>query len=381
MPKVAFPILFSVILSIKMVIFSTFFLFFRNRFVQFDRSITCNHTLKLMKSQEINIQQNISLALYTTFKIGGPAKFFCEVKNEEELLEAVEYAKNNNLPAFIMGGGSNILISDQGFDGLVIRIISGSNRNQPVVKMRMEDGSYYLECWAGENFSSVLKLATDASLTGLEWAAGIPGTIGGAVRGNAGAFKSCVADSVSSVKVFDMSDISNIVHDNKNHGSKLKILKNEDCEFEYRESLFKKENNLVLTTITLKLKRGNQAEIESKIKENLKNRIKKQPQNPSAGSFFKNPVCKDENLRKQFETDTGMKIKDQKIAAGWLIAEAGFLGKKVGGVQVSENHGNFVVNLGNGKAEDVIILISMIKQKIREKFDIQLSEEVQLIGF
>jgi UDP-N-acetylmuramate dehydrogenase len=342
-----------------------------------------------MKSQPLNIQQNIPLAPYTTFKIGGSAKFFVEVSSEEALIEAVEYAKDNNLEFFVLGGGSNVLVSDKGFDGLIIRLVSKNNGNQPIVKMRMENGSFYLECWAGENLSSILKLAAESSLSGLEWAAGIPGTIGGAVRGNAGAFGSCMVDSVESVRIFDASDNSNIIYDenqnakikNQNYNSKLKILDKNRCEFDYRTSLFKENNNLIITSVVLKLKKGDKAEIGAKIKENIEKRTEKQPQGFSVGSFFKNPICKEEKMIKQFEADTGMKIKDDKIPAGWLIAEAGFLGKKVGNVQVSENHGNFVVNLGDGKAEDVIILASMIKQKIREKFNIQLSEEVQYVGF
>jgi UDP-N-acetylmuramate dehydrogenase len=316
------------------------------------------------------IQQNILLASYTTMKIGGPAKFFCEIKNESELEEAVQYAKNNNLPAYVIGGGSNILFSDKGFAGLVIRLISQSNGNQPIVKMRMEKGSYFLECWAGENLSSILKIVSESSLSGLEWAAGIPGTVGGAVRGNAGAFGSDMSKTVETVGVLEIS----------NFKLKISSCNLNDCGFSYRGSVFKENDNLIITSVVLKLQKGNKTEIETKVKENIRKRIEKQPKGLSAGSFFKNPVCKDEGLRSQFETDTGLKCKDDKIPAGWLIAEAGFLGKKVGDIQVSENHGNFVINLGNGKAEEVIMLSSMIKQKIREKFNIQLVEEIQYVG-
>jgi len=332
----------------------------------------------------IDIKENISLSQYTTFKIGGLAKYFTEVNSEETLVEAVEYAKKNNLPAYIIGGGSNILISDKGFDGLVIRLTSQSNGSQPIVKMRMENGSYFLECWAGESLSSILKLATESSLTGLEWAVGIPGTVGGAVRGNAGAFGSDMSQIVDDIRVLEIPNskyqISNLAY---RQAGKFQIpnYKLQDCAFSYRNSVFKERSNLIITSVVLKLKKEGKAKIEAMIKENMQKRANKQPQGFSAGSFFKNPNCKDEKLIKQFETDAGMKCKDDKIPAGWLIAEAGFLGKKVGGVQVSENHGNFVVNLGSGTAEEVIMLASMIKQKVREKFNIQLSEEIQYVGF
>lgn len=311
----------------------------------------------------INIQQNIPLAPYTTFKIGGPARFFCKVKSEDELMEALNYARNNRLEFFILGGGSNILVSDNGFNGLVIKLLITSCKLQ----------SANLECDAGLNLAEAVKLAAENSLAGLEWAAGIPGTVGGAVRGNAGAFGSCMADNVVKVKIIDVNpELSS---------RKFQELSSEQLKFDYRSSIFKENNNFILTSAVLKLKKGNKDEIESKIKENIEKRVRKQTQGLSAGSFFKNPVVKDEKIRKRFEADTGLKCKDDKIPAGWIVEEIGFLGKKVGNMQVSEKHGNFVINLGGGKAEDAVILASLIKQKVREKFHTQLIEEIQFVGF
>lgn len=317
----------------------------------------------------INIQENIPLSRYTTFKIGGPAKFFCEVKNEKELEEAVRYAKDNNLAAFIIGGGSNLLVSDGGFPGLVIRFSSQSDGNIPPVKMRLENGNYYLECWAGESLASIVKLASDSSLTGLEWAAGIPGTIGGAVRGNAGVPWGSMSDSVESVKIFNLEN------------SKFMTTDREKCQFEYRNSVFKKNDHLVIISVRLRLQKTDNQAVEDKINETLRKRGEKQPQGFfSPGSFFANPVVKDSQLRTRFERDTGSKCQDDKIPAGWLIAEAGLLGKKIGGTQVSEEHGNFVVNIGGATAQDVIMLVSLIKQRIRTEFGVQLKEEVQYLG-
>jgi UDP-N-acetylmuramate dehydrogenase len=149
-----------------------------------------NYTPKSMKSQvQLNIQKNIPLAPLTTFKIGGPAKFFVEVSDEEALLEALQFANENNLKVFVLGGGSNILVSDEGFDGLVIKLKAS---DIPVEAIR----ELPLRCWAGENLASVVSLAKDNSLAGLEWATGIPGTIGGAVFGNAGAFGKWMEDVV-----------------------------------------------------------------------------------------------------------------------------------------------------------------------------------------
>jgi UDP-N-acetylmuramate dehydrogenase len=315
----------------------------------------------------INIQQNIPLAPYTTFKIGGSARFFTEVSTEEALLEALQYAKDNNLRFFILGGGSNVLISDNGFDGLVIKIHHSSYIIHDT----------FIECSAGLLLSEAVKIASDNSLTGLEWAAGIPGTIGGAVRGNAGAYGSDMSQVVESVNALEIPNPKSQIL------NKLQI-KNynlQKCDFSYRNSIFKQKNNIIITSVILNFKQGDKKVISSQIKENLAKRSENQPVGFSAGSFFKNPVVKNAEIVEMFEKDTGLKMKDDKIPAGWLISEAGFLGKKIGAVQVSEEHGNFVVNLGGGTAEEVIMLSSMIKQKVRENFNIQLSEEVQYVGF
>lgn len=326
----------------------------------------------------INIQQNIPLAPYTTFKIGGPARFFVEVDDEETLIEALNYARENKLAVFVLGGGSNVLISDQGFNGLVIKFKVQSS------KLKITDKKLNLvECWAGENLARVVRFCVENSLTGLEWAAGIPGSIGGAVRGNAGSPRGCMGDIVESVRALDISDL------------KFSIFELNACHFSYRDSVFKEKGNLIILSVTLKLNMGNKEEIEKMTREVIEKRNKSNypnPKEPSSGSFFKNPVVTNKKLIAEFEKETGLKVKDNevlyqsstsevKIPAGWLIDQAGFRGKKIGGVQVSEKHANFIVNRGNSKAEDVIILSSLIKQKVRREFDVQLQEEVQLVGF
>lgn len=312
----------------------------------------------------INIQENITLAPYTTFKIGGPAKFFVEAKNEEELLEALQYAKNNNLEVFILGGGSNVLISDSGFDGLVIRLRNTKYQIQNTI----------IECGAGMAISEVVKLAAGNSLTGLEWAAGIPGSVGGAVRGNAGAYGNSMSDIIESVKVVELKSKT------PNINPKIKILNNSDCHFSYRHSHFKENTDLIIISVVLKLQKGNKSEIENKMKEIIKKRSEKIPKEFSPGSYFKNPTVKDKKLIARFEKDTGLKCENERIPAAWLIAEAGLSGKRMGKAQLSEKHANFVVNLGGAKAQEVVMLASFIKQKIRTEFGVQLKEEVQYLG-
>jgi len=258
----------------------------------------------------MKFRKNVPLKNYTTFKIGGPAKYFFEAKRKEELIEAIKLAKKLELPFFILGGGSNLLVSDKGFDGLVIKF--------------------------GQPLSSYVS-------KGLEWAVGIPGTVQGAVYSNAGAFKKSMKDVVKEVEVFDTKT------------EKIKNFKSKDCKFGYRDSIFKKNKNLIILSIKIKSKKSNR----KKIKQYLDYRKKTQPLNlPSAGSIFKNPPAK---------------------SAGELIEKCGLKGKRIGNVKISEKHANFIVNLGNGKAKDVKKLIKIIKNKVKNKFGVTLKEEIVVL--
>ncbi|MDO8529477.1 MAG: UDP-N-acetylmuramate dehydrogenase [bacterium] len=307
----------------------------------------------------INIQKNVKLSNYSTFRIGGEAKEFVAVENEEEIIGALDYAKKNNLKFFILGGGSNVVFSDDGFDGLVIKMHT----------------SYFIihdsciECGAGLLLSKAVSIAKGGELTGLEWAAGIPGTVGGAVRGNAGAFGKSMADIVNEVKNYNISE------------SRIMNYELRSCDFSYRDSIFKKSPNLIIISAKIRLEKGNKKEIENKIKDIAKNRGEKQPKGwyGCAGSFFKNPVVENEELKHRFEKDSGARTTQNRIPAGWLIEEAGLKGKKIGNVMVSEKSGNFIINNGGGTAKEIVMLVSIIKQKIRNEFGIQLEEEVKYV--
>lgn len=322
----------------------------------------------------IKIKENIILAQYTTLKIGGAARFFCEAKDEKEIMEALKFAQEKSLSVFVLGGGSNILVSDKGFDGVVIRIMNYG------LGIRNTN----IECGAGALLSKIVSESVKAGLTGLEWAAGIPGTVGGAVRGNAGAFGSCMADTVESVKVMEISNLSKVRPSIQDRTLKLR-----ECKFSYRDSIFKKNPNLIIVSAVLRLKKGKKEESEKKVKEIIKQRKEAQPFDfPSSGSFFKNPclagrqaVVKNKKIIEEYERETGNKVKDGVIPAGYLIDMLNLRGKKIGGAMVSQHHGNFLVNAGGATAEDMVILISLIKHRVRNKFGIQLREEVQYVGF
>ena len=315
----------------------------------------------------LKIEKNVILAPLTTFKIGGPAKFFCKINQKEELREAFDFAQKNNLELFILGGGSNILISDNGFGGLVIRLQNSA----------YEFSNNRVFCDAGVNLSKIVSQAFKNNLSGMEWAVGIPGTVGGAIRGNAGAYGGSMADVLESVDVIEIKKEQKKFPENFS----LKKYFLSDCKFGYRDSIFKKNRNLIIWSCVFELQTGGKNEIEKKMKDIAEKRTNKLPAGFSAGSFFQNPVVKNEKLIAKFERYSGTKCQGGKIPAGWLIEEVGLRGKKIGGAKVSEKHANFVINLGKAKAEDVIVLSSLIKQKVRVSLGVQLKEEVQYIGF
>jgi len=310
---------------------------------------------------EDKIQQNIPLAPMTTFKIGGNAKFFVEVTDKAELAEALEWSAKNVNQHFILGGGSNVLINDKGVDGLVIKINN----------VRLEIKGEHLECGAGTFLAKAMIEANREGLGGMEWAIGIPGSVGGAVHGNTGAFGLNIGNVVETVEIFDIAK------------NKFASMGNQDCRFDYRESVFKNDKNLVIWSVKIRLAKKNQEEIKNTISGYLNQRLKTQPKLPSAGSVFKNITIEDlrslnKNLARMAE-ESGV-VKAGKVGVGWIIDLLGFRGKTIGGAKVSLEHANFIVNTGKATTEDVIMLISLIKQQARTKFGVQLTEEVQYLG-
>lgn len=310
----------------------------------------------------MKIQEKILLKDYSTFKIGGPAKHFVEVEKIEDLKKAIQWAKENKEKFMILGGGSNLLFSDQGFNGLVIKL----QNKKLELKKETE-----IVCQAGVALNQLVNFSVEKGLTGLEWAAGIPGTVGGAVRGNAGAFG------------FEMKDIiKEVIYFNLEKLEKEKCNNNE-CKFDYRESVFKEFDHKVIWEVVFELKKGDKKKIQEEASKIIQQRGEKHPclmSNGSAGSIFKNPVV-GQNIIDNFEKEKGVKCKGEtkQVPAGWLIDMCDLKDMRVGGVKVSEKQANFIVNDQNGTANDVVILISLIKQKVRNTFGVQLEEEIEIV--
>jgi UDP-N-acetylmuramate dehydrogenase len=287
----------------------------------------------------IKVQKDVPLRELNTFKIGGRAAYFLEVKTQEDLIEGISWAKRQGLPFFILGGGSNLLVSDYGYSGIILKIVlNGFHFN-----------GEKLEAGAGANLSVLINESKNRNLSGLEWAAGIPRiTVGGAVYGNAGAFGFMTADIVESIEAFDTED------------EKIKQLSFKECQFDYKESIFKKNKNLIILSAIFHLDLKEKKDLEEEIKRVASHRKEHHPSEPSAGSIFKNPF---------------------QVPAGELIEKCGLKGERIGDAQVSRKHGNFIVNLGSATSSDVAKLISLIKNEVQKKYNIILEEEIQYLGF
>lgn len=314
----------------------------------------------------IIIQENIILSSYTIYKIGGRARFFVEVKNSEELKEALEMALAHDIKFFILGAGSNILVSDKGFDGLVIRMVGG--------EIKVEDNKLIVD--SGVMMASAVNASAKAGLTGFEWAIGVPGTVGGSVRGNAGCFGFEIKDFVESVQVCQVSNV----------GCQVSELTSKDCQFGYRDTIFKKHPEWAILSVILKLEKGDTPEIQARIKKISEERTKKQDiGTKSCGCIFKNVSWTRSDIRKDVLLDKFPELKQFEgqlnIPASFLIDESGFKGRCFGKICVSTKHANFFVNEGGATAEEVVIAIAAAKDAVKRKYGIVLEEEIQYVGF
>ena len=285
------------------------------------------------------VQENVLLAPYTSARIGGPADMMLTVKTADELADAMQLIWELDLPYYILGGGSNVLVSDKGFRGVVVLDRAKEVRfelcDQPTVW-----------CEAGVVIANLAKRCASKGLAGLEWSATVPGTIGGAVFGNAGAFGGDMNDSLIWAELLTSNGREKFTLDQMGYGYRTSILKRGEI------------NGIVLSAL-LKLKNSSKEEVSVKIDQFSERRKATQPPGASMGSMFKNP-----------EGDH----------AGRLIEAAGLKGTRIGNAEISTVHGNFFINHGETKAEDIRALIVLVQKTIQEKFNVNLELEVELVG-
>ena len=279
------------------------------------------------------------MSRHTSFQIGGPAEIFVQPATGDEVRQAICLAKEEQIPFFVVGNGSNLLVSDDGFRGMIVQI--GRNLQE----ISVEDNVIYAQ--AGALLSRVARTALEHGLTGMEFAAGIPGSLGGAVAMNAGAYGGEMKDILTDAEVLTPD-------------GEIKILSLEELDLSYRHSCIFDEDYIVLS-VHLQLEQGDKTVIRNRMDELARARREKQPlEYPSAGSTFKRP---------------------EGYFAGALIQEAGLKGYTVGGAQVSEKHSGFVVNRGGATAEEVLFLIKQVQKKVKSRFGVTMEPEVRMVGF
>lgn len=282
----------------------------------------------------MNWQENVTLRDRTTFKIGGPARYFAEIKSEEDLLVVLNGAREADYPVFILGGGSNLLVSDKGFPGLVLHMAIDS----------VDWRDNRVEVGSGVALSWLVKESARRGLSGLEPEVAIPGTVGGAVCGNAGAPEKSIGQLVEEVRFFDREKFE--------FGS----LPGRDCRFDYRSSLFRRNPRFIITSVVLEGSYEKKEIIRERLHETAFQKARAQPrEHPSAGCVFCNPSGQ---------------------SAGALIDRVGLKGRRIGEAQISEKHANFIVNLGRAKSVEVAELIELARHRVQEEFGVSLEEEI-----
>ena len=294
-----------------------------------------NLFLNIYSNEQIEINAEMKDHIY--FKVGGPVDILLNPNNAKQIIDTVKVCKENNIPYFIIGNGSNLLVKDGGIRGVVIKLCNLNN---------IEVKDNVIKAGSGALLKSVSDAALSNSLSGFEFACGIPGSVGGAVFMNAGAYDGEIKNVVVEVEAIDKD-------------GNLVVLKQDDLKFGYRTSNIKEEGYIVVSA-TFKLIKGEQDTVKNKIDELTKKREDKQPlEYPSAGSTFKRP---------------------EGYFAGKLIQDAGLKGFSIGGAQVSNKHSGFVINKGGATAKDILSLIKHIQEEVKKQFGVELQTEVRIIG-
>lgn len=318
----------------------------------------------------MKIQQNMSLAEVMYYHIGGKAKLVLEAMTVSDVAQAVKELQHRRITDFsILGMGANVVLPDQDLPA-VLWIHNGEEQ----IRLIEEDK---IEVFAGEILDEVVKFAFAQNLAGLGWAGGLPSSIGGAVRGNAGCFGAEIKDIISSVDCIDRTDPE----------AKIQSFTNSECQFGYRESLFKHNQNLIIAAATLQLHNASIAELkkdEEAYQNNIAYRQTHHPiEYPSCGSIFKNIVKSEDVARVSAAWPEVKELSDKKwhgkIAMAYVIGKLGFSGYQIGDAQVSEKHNNYISNLGQAKANEVKKIIQLIKQKFIVTFGFEPELEVELI--
>lgn len=310
------------------------------------------------------IELNRSLKNMVTTRVGGAASFFLKIKNENKLKEAIEWANKNKIDWIVLGEGSNLIPNDKGFNGLIIK--------NEIIDFKIKGNKVFVG--SGNNLLKFILKLNKFGLTGMEKMAGIPGTVGGGLRGSVGAYGQEIKDTVIRIKFYDVSVLI----------PQIRWFSKEQCRFDYRESIFKRHKNWIILGAEFEFKKKDSKKLLKTSKDIIKIREQKYPPDLLCpGSFFKNIVIrkiKPVSLRKKLlEKIPENKTIYGKIPAGYLLDVVGARGMRRGNIKIADYHGNLIYNIGDGKSSDILALSKILKKKVRNKFGINLEEEIQYL--
>ncbi|HXK05490.1 MAG TPA: UDP-N-acetylmuramate dehydrogenase [Verrucomicrobiae bacterium] len=311
---------------------------------------------RLAEIPNLTVSLGTPLSRFTRFAIGGPADAFAETCSEEAFMAAMEAARAESIPVMVIGGGTNLIVSDDGFRGLVIRFRAD----------RMASEGTRISVGAGAVLQDLVDFANRRGLRGLETLAGIPGWTGAAIYGNAGAYGHAISERVVEARFFD--------------GKSVRVFDNAACEFRYRESIFKAHKEWIIFSAGLALDPADAAELERTSAEILAVRNRKFPPSMKcAGSIFKNFLLKDLPADVAGMVPAAV-VREGKVPAAWFLEQVSAKGMRRGDIQVADYHANLIYNAGEGTARDLCAVIAELKRRVRDRFAIEVEEEVQYVG-
>ena len=312
---------------------------------------------QLSRIGDVVVLRDVALSQYTRFGIGGPADIFVETASPDRFIEALRIAQDSGLQTVVIGGGTNLVVSDEGFRGVVLKL---SNR-----QIRAEGLSIYVE--SGVTLQTLVDFAVDQGLKGLETMTGIPGSAGAAIYGNAGAYGHSIQERVRSVRFFD--------------GKITRTFNNAECEFHYRESIFKKHKEWIIFSAELAMEAGDAAELRAAADKILSVRNRKYPPTMKcAGSIFKNYLLSELPSAVAAEVPANVVIEG-KVPSAWFLEQVGAKGMQAGDIHVADYHANLIYNAGNGTARELTGIIRELKRRVEARWGMPLEEEVQYVGF
>jgi UDP-N-acetylmuramate dehydrogenase len=312
---------------------------------------------RLAAIPNITVTLDAPLAAYTRFAIGGPAAALCNTTNAEAFTEALKLTRKLALPRMVIGGGTNLIVADAGFDGVVLRF-TGATITRDDCMLTIESGAV---------LQDVVDYSVAAALKGMETLTGIPGYLGGAVYGNAGAYGHSIQELVQRVRFTD--------------GKTVEEFDNAACQFSYRESIFKDQKDWVILSTELRFREGDSTELRKTASDIRTIRDSKYPPTMKcAGSIFKNVFFADVPAAAQQEIPAAM-VRDGKVPSAWFLEQVGAKGIRRGDIQVATYHANLIYNDGAGTAADLVVIIEDLKKRVHERFGFDLEEEVQFVGF